>query len=543
MSLRQAPMQIGPIARRGRSRRSRPVARKKERGARARRRRGRRCELAADAERLRQVFVNLVDNAVKFTPQGGTVTVRARVTRRRRRGRRRRRAPCSSRPLRRASRCASPTPASASPAPSARKVFDAFYQVDSSSTREYGGTGLGLSIVKRIVEAHGGTVAHRRRTSPSGTVFIVTLPSAQARAHAALARSAGGSVVSTSSELARVAALRARFATRRCGRPGRHRRRRRRARCSARRREPLVWTVDAQVEGTHFRAELAVVGGRRLAQLHGRGERPRGDGRRARGGALGARARAVGRRRGARRARRGQAAAARRGRRAGRRRQPRARDARRRSPRRCSVAPPRPSCAGARPGDGLWLAGPVGLAGGRARAARRDMQSATHAGCRRRGLRRSAWRRPRRAHRRRARAARRRARGDRRLRRPRARRVAARRGERRARSCSTSRPCSRPAARRSSPGRRARRGAIPRSSRSTAARTTRCSRRARARSPASCRSASVEAHDGGARVLMRTARGTRRRRAARLRSLHVSVIARIRSRRRRAGRCGRRARP
>jgi signal transduction histidine kinase len=56
-----------------------------------------------------------------------------------------------------------------------QKVFDAFYQVDSSSTREYGGTGLGLSIVKRIVEAHQGTIAIEEN-QPQGAVFVVTLP-------------------------------------------------------------------------------------------------------------------------------------------------------------------------------------------------------------------------------------------------------------------------------------------------------------------------------------------------------------------------------
>jgi len=39
-----------------------------------------------------------------------------------------------------------------------KRVFDPFFQVDNTSTREYGGTGLGLSIVKRLVEAHGGAV-------------------------------------------------------------------------------------------------------------------------------------------------------------------------------------------------------------------------------------------------------------------------------------------------------------------------------------------------------------------------------------------------
>jgi signal transduction histidine kinase len=61
------------------------------------------------------------------------------------------------------------------------KVFDAFYQVDSSSTREYGGTGLGLSIVKRLVEAHGGTVSIDAN-EPTGTQFIVRIPTVPASA-------------------------------------------------------------------------------------------------------------------------------------------------------------------------------------------------------------------------------------------------------------------------------------------------------------------------------------------------------------------------
>jgi signal transduction histidine kinase len=63
------------------------------------------------------------------------------------------------------------------PAHERPKVFDPFYQVDSSSTREYGGTGLGLSIVKRLVEGHGGTVSIEAN-EPTGAVFVVVLPSA-----------------------------------------------------------------------------------------------------------------------------------------------------------------------------------------------------------------------------------------------------------------------------------------------------------------------------------------------------------------------------
>jgi two-component system, NarL family, sensor histidine kinase BarA len=55
------------------------------------------------------------------------------------------------------------------------RVFDPFYQVDSSSTREYGGTGLGLSIVKRLVDAHGGKISIEDN-EPKGTVFVVVLP-------------------------------------------------------------------------------------------------------------------------------------------------------------------------------------------------------------------------------------------------------------------------------------------------------------------------------------------------------------------------------
>ena len=55
------------------------------------------------------------------------------------------------------------------------RVFDVFYQVDGSSTREYGGAGLGLAIVKSFVEAHGGEV-EVRSTPGAGTTFTLVLP-------------------------------------------------------------------------------------------------------------------------------------------------------------------------------------------------------------------------------------------------------------------------------------------------------------------------------------------------------------------------------
>jgi len=130
--------------------------------------------MRGDPERLRQVFLNLVENAIKFTPSGGTVLLRARIV---------------SAPIvdtdEEGLTLLAPTRARVEvrvidtgigiPARERSKVFDAFYQVDSSSTRQHGGTGLGLSIAKRLVEGHGGII-HVEDNEPSGTVFVVSLP-------------------------------------------------------------------------------------------------------------------------------------------------------------------------------------------------------------------------------------------------------------------------------------------------------------------------------------------------------------------------------
>ncbi len=130
--------------------------------------------LWADPDRLRQVLLNLAENALKFTPPDGTVSLS-----------------CDSvmmevehdeaeglvllsnqRPA-----VAMRVADSGIGIPDGEKerVFDAFYQVDSSSTREAGGTGLGLSIVKRLVDAHDGRVAVEDN-DPTGAAFVVTIP-------------------------------------------------------------------------------------------------------------------------------------------------------------------------------------------------------------------------------------------------------------------------------------------------------------------------------------------------------------------------------
>ncbi|MRG97611.1 histidine kinase [Polyangium spumosum] len=132
-----------------------------------------------DPERLRQVFVNLGENAIKFTPPSGTVQFIARqVATHADDGADDEPGMVLLAPLRQMVEVRVTDTGIGIPAPERDKVFDPFYQVDQSSTREHGGTGLGLSIVKRLVEAHHGTV-HIEGNEPSGAVFVVRLPASR----------------------------------------------------------------------------------------------------------------------------------------------------------------------------------------------------------------------------------------------------------------------------------------------------------------------------------------------------------------------------
>jgi two-component system, NarL family, sensor histidine kinase BarA len=131
-------------------------------------------EINADPDRLRQVFANLADNAIKFSPDGAAVRLTARLVD----------PPADETenegfallgPTRRLIEVRVEDRGIGIPEVERDRIFDAFYQVDSSSTREYGGSGLGLSIVKRLVEAHGGKV-RVLVNEPQGSVFAVTLP-------------------------------------------------------------------------------------------------------------------------------------------------------------------------------------------------------------------------------------------------------------------------------------------------------------------------------------------------------------------------------
>ncbi|MFH1811992.1 MAG: ATP-binding protein [Pseudomonadota bacterium] len=135
--------------------------------------------LHCDREKLKQILINLLANAVKFTPVEGQVKLEIDRTL------------CLRRhPV----RVGETEPTSifdeveedfirfrvtdsgiGIAADHQERVFESFYQVDSSSTREYGGTGLGLSIVKNFVEGHGGDV-WVESTPGEGATFQVLLP-------------------------------------------------------------------------------------------------------------------------------------------------------------------------------------------------------------------------------------------------------------------------------------------------------------------------------------------------------------------------------
>jgi two-component system, NarL family, sensor histidine kinase BarA len=131
--------------------------------------------LWADAERLRQVLLNLLENAIKFTPPAGSVKILGRVATLTTPGA----GEDGGLVLLGAQRTGVELRVADTgigiPEAERQRVFDAFYQVDSSSTREQGGTGLGLSIVRRLVEGHDGTV-HVEPNQPQGTVFVVCIP-------------------------------------------------------------------------------------------------------------------------------------------------------------------------------------------------------------------------------------------------------------------------------------------------------------------------------------------------------------------------------
>jgi two-component system phosphate regulon sensor histidine kinase PhoR len=112
-------------------------------------------EIQADPDKLEQILINLLENAIKFTPAGGTVKVSAsdqgdRI------------------------RIDVKDTGIGIPPMDISRIFERFYRVDTARSRELGGTGLGLSIVKHIVQAHGGSVSVES-TPGAGSTFSFTM--------------------------------------------------------------------------------------------------------------------------------------------------------------------------------------------------------------------------------------------------------------------------------------------------------------------------------------------------------------------------------
>ena len=113
-----------------------------------------------DQARMQQVVWNLLSNALKFTPEGGKITISVSTSN-------------GTLALR-----VGDTGAGISPA-FLPYVFDRFRQEDAATTRAHGGLGLGLSIVRHLVELHGGDVAAESEGEGKGSAFFVRLPVAQ----------------------------------------------------------------------------------------------------------------------------------------------------------------------------------------------------------------------------------------------------------------------------------------------------------------------------------------------------------------------------
>jgi two-component system phosphate regulon sensor histidine kinase PhoR len=112
--------------------------------------------IMGDGQKIHQVMLNLLHNAINYTPEGGQISIETRVD-------------------------ANGLEVSVSdtgigiPGEDLPRIFERFYRVDKGRSRELGGTGLGLSIVKHIVEAHGGRVSAESKPG-QGSRFSLFLP-------------------------------------------------------------------------------------------------------------------------------------------------------------------------------------------------------------------------------------------------------------------------------------------------------------------------------------------------------------------------------
>src|SRR5262249_27118883 len=109
-----------------------------------------------DRSRLKQVIVNLLDNAIQYTPEGGSIVLRVAAE--------------ANQAVFEVKDTGIGISSEALP-----KIFTRFFRVDKARSRNLGGAGLGLAIVKSICVAHGGKI-EVQSTQGKGTCFRVSLP-------------------------------------------------------------------------------------------------------------------------------------------------------------------------------------------------------------------------------------------------------------------------------------------------------------------------------------------------------------------------------
>ncbi|MNJ46157.1 Alkaline phosphatase synthesis sensor protein PhoR [compost metagenome] len=117
--------------------------------------------IEGDEDRLRQIFMNLLSNAISYTPEGGRVRVDAHIT--------------NENEENESIIISVRDTGIGIPKKDLPRIFERFYRVDKARSRSSGGTGLGLSIVKHLVELHHGIITVESRVG-EGSSFILELP-------------------------------------------------------------------------------------------------------------------------------------------------------------------------------------------------------------------------------------------------------------------------------------------------------------------------------------------------------------------------------
>jgi two-component system, OmpR family, phosphate regulon sensor histidine kinase PhoR len=124
-------------------------------------------KVAGDRDRLQQVMLNLIDNAIKYTPAEGRVTVEAREA-----------ADANGAAAKPGVALLVVDTGEGIPAADIPRLTERFYRVDRARSRELGGTGLGLAIVKHIVQLHRGALRIESKVH-EGTTVSVWIPTSQ----------------------------------------------------------------------------------------------------------------------------------------------------------------------------------------------------------------------------------------------------------------------------------------------------------------------------------------------------------------------------